>query len=83
MDKLKAIQYFLSAAQSGSLSAAARQQGVTLQAVAKLRTERDDIRLTIIGRPRSGASTLPGKRLLDIRAWMMAMVFILMKFWHS
>jgi LysR family transcriptional regulator, regulator for bpeEF and oprC len=36
MDKLKAIQYFLAAAQSGSLSAAARQQGVTLQAVAKL-----------------------------------------------
>ena len=36
MDKLKAIQYFLAAAQSGSLSAAARQQGVSLQAVAKL-----------------------------------------------
>ncbi|MCK6421097.1 MAG: LysR substrate-binding domain-containing protein [Aquabacterium sp.] len=36
MDKLKAIQYFLAAAQGGSLSAAARQQGVTLQAVAKL-----------------------------------------------
>lgn len=36
MDKLRAIQYFLAAAQSGSLSAAARQQGVTLQAVAKL-----------------------------------------------
>ena len=35
MDKLKAIQYFLAAAQTGSLSAAARQQGVTLQAVAK------------------------------------------------
>lgn len=36
MDKLRAIQYFLAAAQTGSLSAAARQQGVTLQAVAKL-----------------------------------------------
>jgi len=36
MDKLKAIQYFLAAAQTGSLSAAARQQGVSLQAVAKL-----------------------------------------------
>ncbi len=36
MDKLRAIQYFLSAAQAGSLSAAARQQGVSLQAVAKL-----------------------------------------------
>lgn len=36
MDKLKAIQYFLAAAQAGSLSAAARQQGVTLQAIAKL-----------------------------------------------
>jgi DNA-binding transcriptional LysR family regulator len=36
MDKLKAIQYFLAAAEAGSLSAAARQQGVTLQAVAKL-----------------------------------------------
>ncbi len=36
MDKFKALQYFLSAAQTGSLSAAARQQGVTLQAVAKL-----------------------------------------------
>ena len=36
MDKLKAIQYFLAAARTGSLSAAARQQGVTLQAVAKL-----------------------------------------------
>jgi hypothetical protein len=36
MDKLKAIQYFLAAAQTGSLSAAARRQGVTLQAVAKL-----------------------------------------------
>ncbi len=36
MDKLKAIQYFLAAAQAGSLSAAARQQGVTLQAVSKL-----------------------------------------------
>lgn len=36
MDKLKAIQYFLAAAQTGSLSAAARKQGVTLQAVAKL-----------------------------------------------
>jgi DNA-binding transcriptional LysR family regulator len=36
VDKLKAIQYFLAAAQTGSLSAAARQQGVTLQAVAKL-----------------------------------------------
>jgi DNA-binding transcriptional LysR family regulator len=36
MDKLKAIQYFLAAAETGSLSAAARQQGVTLQAVAKL-----------------------------------------------
>jgi len=36
VDKLKAIQYFLAAAQTGSLSATARQQGVTLQAVAKL-----------------------------------------------
>lgn len=36
MDKLKALQYFLAAAQTGSLSAAARQQGVSLQAVAKL-----------------------------------------------
>ncbi len=36
MDKLKALQYFLAAAHSGSLSAAARQQGVSLQAVAKL-----------------------------------------------
>lgn len=36
MDKLKALQYFLAAAQTGSLSAAARQQDVTLQAVAKL-----------------------------------------------
>jgi len=36
MDKLKALQYFLAAAQAGSLSAAARQQGVSLQAVAKL-----------------------------------------------
>ncbi|MEY4752552.1 MAG: hypothetical protein RJA44_227 [Pseudomonadota bacterium] len=36
VDKLKAIRYFLAAAQTGSLSAAARQQGVTLQAVAKL-----------------------------------------------
>ncbi len=36
MDKLKALKYFLAAAQTGSLSAAARQQGVTLQAVAKL-----------------------------------------------
>jgi LysR family transcriptional regulator, regulator for bpeEF and oprC len=36
VDKLKALQYFLAAAQTGSLSAAARQQGVTLQAVAKL-----------------------------------------------
>jgi DNA-binding transcriptional LysR family regulator len=36
MDKLRAIQYFLAAAQSGSLSGAARQEGVSLQAVAKL-----------------------------------------------
>jgi DNA-binding transcriptional LysR family regulator len=36
VDKLKAIQYFLAAAQTGSLSAAARQQGMTLQAIAKL-----------------------------------------------
>jgi DNA-binding transcriptional LysR family regulator len=36
VDKLKAIQYFLAAAQTGSLSAAARQEGVSLQAVAKL-----------------------------------------------
>jgi LysR family transcriptional regulator, regulator for bpeEF and oprC len=36
VDKLKALQYFLAAAQTGSLSAAARQQGVSLQAVAKL-----------------------------------------------
>lgn len=36
MDKLKALQYFISAAQTGSLSAAARQQNVSLQAVAKL-----------------------------------------------
>lgn len=36
MDKLKAIQYFLAAAQTGSLSAAARQEDVSLQAVAKL-----------------------------------------------
>ncbi len=36
MDKLKAIQYFLAAAQTGSLAAAARQQDVSLQAVAKL-----------------------------------------------
>lgn len=36
MDKLKALQYFIAAAQTGSLSAAARQQGVSLQAVAKL-----------------------------------------------
>jgi len=36
MDKLKALQYFLAAAQTGSLSAAARQQDVSLQAVAKL-----------------------------------------------
>ena len=38
MDKLKAIRYFLAAAQTGSLSGAARQQGVSLQAVAKLVT---------------------------------------------
>jgi DNA-binding transcriptional LysR family regulator len=38
VDKLKAIQYFLAAAQSGSLSGAARRQGVSLQAVAKLVT---------------------------------------------
>jgi DNA-binding transcriptional LysR family regulator len=36
MDKLKAIQYFLAAAQTGSMSAAARQQDVSLQAIAKL-----------------------------------------------
>jgi DNA-binding transcriptional LysR family regulator len=36
VDKLRALQYFIAAAQCGSLSAAARQQGVTLQAVAKL-----------------------------------------------
>ncbi len=36
MDKLKAIEYILAAAQTGSLSGAARQEGVTLQAVAKL-----------------------------------------------
>jgi DNA-binding transcriptional LysR family regulator len=36
MDKLRALQYFLAAAQTGSLSAAARQEGVSLQAVAKL-----------------------------------------------
>jgi DNA-binding transcriptional LysR family regulator len=36
VDKLRALQYFLAAAQTGSLSAAARQQGVSLQAVAKL-----------------------------------------------
>lgn len=36
MDKLRALQYFIAAAQTGSLSAAARQQGVSLQAVAKL-----------------------------------------------
>lgn len=36
MDKIRAIQYFLAAAQTGSLSAAARQQDVSLQAVAKL-----------------------------------------------
>lgn len=36
MDKLKALHYFIAAAQTGSLSAAARQQGVSLQAVAKL-----------------------------------------------
>jgi len=35
VDKLKAIQYFLAAAGTGSLSAAARQQGMTLQAIAK------------------------------------------------
>lgn len=36
MDKLRALQYFIAAAQTGSLSAAARQLGVSLQAVAKL-----------------------------------------------
>lgn len=36
MDKLKALQYFIAAAQTGSLSAAARQHEVTLQAVSKL-----------------------------------------------
>jgi DNA-binding transcriptional LysR family regulator len=36
VDKLRAIQYFLAAARTGSLSAAARQLGVTVQAVAKL-----------------------------------------------
>jgi LysR family transcriptional regulator, regulator for bpeEF and oprC len=36
MDKLRALQYFLAAARTGSLSAAAREQGVSLQAVAKL-----------------------------------------------
>ncbi|MEY4748949.1 MAG: hypothetical protein RIQ60_1163 [Pseudomonadota bacterium] len=36
MDKLKAIQYFLAASHNGSLSAAARQLGVTVQAVTKL-----------------------------------------------
>jgi DNA-binding transcriptional LysR family regulator len=36
VDKLRALRYFLAAAQTGSLSAAARQQGVSLQAVAKL-----------------------------------------------
>jgi DNA-binding transcriptional LysR family regulator len=36
MDKLRALQYFLAAAQEGSLSAAARELGVSLAAVAKL-----------------------------------------------
>lgn len=36
MDKLKALQYFMAAAEGASLSAAARQHGVSVAAVAKL-----------------------------------------------
>jgi DNA-binding transcriptional LysR family regulator len=36
MDKLRALQYFLAAAEEGSLSGAARELGVSLAAVAKL-----------------------------------------------
>lgn len=36
MDKLRALEYFVAAAQTGSFSGAARTQGVTLAAVAKL-----------------------------------------------
>ena len=36
MDKLRALQYFVSAAEAGSLSAAARELGISLAAVAKL-----------------------------------------------
>lgn len=36
MDKLRALQYFVAAAQNASLSAAAREHGVSVAAVAKL-----------------------------------------------
>ena len=67
MDKLRALQYFLAAAESGSLSAAARELGVSLAAVAKLVSalERDLGSALFDRTPRGLALTSDGEVYLE------------------
>jgi LysR family transcriptional regulator, regulator for bpeEF and oprC len=74
MDKLKAIQYFLVAAQTGSLSAAARQQNVSLQAVAKLVSSLEaELGTTLFRRDNRGLKLTPdGVQYADACAPLLA-----------
>jgi DNA-binding transcriptional LysR family regulator len=67
MDKLRALHYFLAAAETGSLSAAARSLGVSLAAVAKLVSALErDVGVALFDRtPRGLDLTVDGQAYLE------------------
>lgn len=67
MDKLRALQYFVAAAEGASLSAAARQHGVSVAAVAKLISALEaELELTLLERRAKGvALTAAGSVYLE------------------
>jgi len=67
MDKLRAIHYFMSAAQGASLSSAARQHGVSVTAIAKLIDGLEkDLQVQLLERRASGvALTTPGSAFFE------------------
>jgi LysR family transcriptional regulator, regulator for bpeEF and oprC len=67
MDRLRAIRYFAAASEGGSLSAAARQHGVSVAAVAKLIGALEaDLQVQLLARHAGGVSpTVAGSTFLE------------------
>ncbi|HQR57344.1 MAG TPA: LysR substrate-binding domain-containing protein [Burkholderiaceae bacterium] len=67
MDRLRAVRYFASAAEGASLSAAARQHGVSVAAVAKLIDALEsEVKVQLLARRHNGVTpTVAGSALLE------------------